>query len=944
MKVLPLLTFFVLFSFTSFSQLDSVFWFVAPEVAQSHGDRPIVFRFATLAAPATISVSQPANPNFPIQTINIAANSAQTLDLTPWIDMVENKPANTTLNYGFKILSSTKITAYYEVNPTCNCNPDIFALKGKNALGTSFITPFQNYLNNASYARSGFNIVATENNTSIVINPTQNIIGHVANVPFTITLNVGETYYAEASSTSAGSHLSGSSVISNKPIAVTLSDDTAEGTPYGGCADLMGDQLIPTTIIGKEYIALKGYLNGPDKLYIVGVTNGTQISIDGTLVTTINAAQTYVHTLSNPAVYIETSSPAYVLHQSGFGCEVGEAILPPIVCTGSNTVAFVRSTNEFFAVNLLVPTGGETSFLFNGAPGVINPASFNFVPGTNNEWKYAQIDASSFTTALQSSRIENAAVKFHMGLIHGGSSSGCRYGYFSDFATLRYQIQSSNETVCQGDSIVLQTNELPGATYTWTGPNNFTFQGSTLTIQSAQLVNAGQYQIAGNNPDACELLPDTLTITVIPTPASPIIYSNNPVCLSDTVTFWYEPTNNQTYSWTDNQGNPLVINDTLIFLNEPLGTITVNLTTTNQGCVSPPSSLTATVIANPVIQYTGTTAICGNEVDFSATATPTSNDPVSVISWYKIPSNQEIGNGSTLQNVISTNNPYALESYFAEVTSENGCVGYDTFQVTFHPFPVVDFAYLDLCDGSNVSFTNTTTWNGTPSSSDNVTYDFAFGDNTSSQNLTTTHDYQGSGTFTATIVGTSAFGCVDTIFKPIVILPIPESVISVVELCGQTANFSTTISSGNLNITSYNWSVPSIFQNTQSSFNYTFASGGTYNGELILSASNGCDYEYPFNFVITPKVELPELQIPNIITSNNDGINDEIVIDAVFEECFEYELKIFNRWGSLVYTMKSAADAFKGLDEAGKELIEGTYFYHLISDQGEKHGFITIVR
>lgn len=944
MKVFPLLTFFVLIYFNSFSQLDSVFWFVAPEVTQSHGDRPIVFRFATLATPATISISQPANPNFPIQTINIDANSAQTLDLTPWIDMVENKPANTTLNYGFKILSSTKITAYYEVNPTCNCNPDIFALKGKNALGTSFITPFQNFLNNASYARSGFNIVATENNTTIVINPTQNIIGHVANVPFTIILNAGETYYAEASGTSAGSHLSGSSIISNKPIAVTLSDDTAEGTPYGGCADLMGDQLIPTNIIGKEYIALKGYLNGPDKLYIVGVNNGTQISIDGTLVTTINAAQTYVHTLSNPAVYIETSSPAYVLHQSGFGCEVGEAILPPIVCTGSNTVAFVRSTNEFFAVNLLVPAGGETSFLFNGATGIINPASFNFVPGTNNEWKYAQIDASSFTTALQSSRIENAAVKFHMGLIHGGSSSGCRYGYFSDFATLRYQIQSNNETVCQGDSIVLQTNELPGATYTWTGPNNFTFQGATLTIPSAQLVHSGQYQIAGNNPDACALLPDTLTITVKPTPASPTIFSNNPVCLNDTVSFWYNPTNNLTYNWTDSQGNPFANDDTLFFLNLALGSITLNLTVTDQGCVSLPTSLTSTVIPNPSIQYTGDSAICGNEIDFSAIATPTSNDPISEITWYKIPTNQEIGNGEILQNVISTANPYALESYYVEVTSQNACLGYDTFQVAFHPFPLVDFDYLDLCDGSNVSFTNTSTWNGTPSLSDVISYDFAFGDNSSTQNPSTTHDYQNSGTFTATLVGTSAFGCSDTINKPIIILPIPESMISVVESCGQNAIFSTEIASGNLNIIAYQWTVPSILQNTQASFNYTFPSGGTYNGELILTASNNCDYEYPFNFVITPKVELPELVIPNIITANNDGINDEIVIDAVFEECFEYELQLFNRWGSLVYTMKSAADAFKGLDAGGKELIEGTYFYHLISDQGEKHGFITIVR
>lgn len=261
MKKLIIVCFFLCATFQLSAQLDTVFWFVAPEVAQQHGDRPIVFRFATLANPATITISQPANPLFPTQVLNLAANSAQTLDLTPWIDIVENKPANTTLNYGFKISATANITAYYEVNPTCACNPDIFSLKGKNSVGTSFITPFQNFLNNASYARSAFNIVATQDNTTITIIPTQNIVGHAANVPFNIVLNKGQTYSAENVSILAGQHLGGSVIISDKPIAVTLSDDTAQGTPYGGCADLMGDQLIPTSIIGSEYIAIKGYLN-----------------------------------------------------------------------------------------------------------------------------------------------------------------------------------------------------------------------------------------------------------------------------------------------------------------------------------------------------------------------------------------------------------------------------------------------------------------------------------------------------------------------------------------------------------------------------------------------------------------------------------------------------------------------------------------------------------
>jgi gliding motility-associated-like protein len=944
MKQLKIFFFLFWISFNSYSQLDSVFWFVAPEVAQNHGDRPIVFRFATLAAPATVTVSQPANPNFPVQTLTIAANSAQTLDVTPWIDMVENKPANTTLNFGFRILSSSKITAYYEVNPTCNCNPDIFALKGKNSLGTSFITPFQNFLNNASYARSGFNIVATENNTSITIVPKQNIVGHVANVPFTINLNAGETYYAEASGTSASLHLSGSSIISTKPIAVTLSDDTAEGTPYGGCADLMGDQLIPTSIIGKEYIALKGYLNGPDKLYIVGVTNGTQISIDGVLVTTVNASQTYVHTLSNPSVYIETSFPAYVLHQSGFGCEVGEAILPPIICTGSNTVAFVRSTNEFFAVNLLVPAGGETSFLFNGAAGLINPASFNFVPGTNNEWKYAQIDASAFTTALQSSRIENAAVKFHMGLIHGGSSSGCRYGYFSDFATLRYEIQSENLTVCQGGNILMQTNNLPGATYTWTGPNNFSYEGSTLSIPNAQLLNSGQYQVSGNLPDACELLPDTVTITVVATPTAPTIYTNGPVCVNDSLMFWYEQMGSNIYSWTDNQGNALAINDTIFFLNSPTGTTTVNLSSSNGTCFSPPSTLAVETLDNPSISYTGPNSVCGSIVNFSASPQGNPNDPIDQVSWFRVPSNALIGNGTILQSISSASTPYSLESFTVVAESQNGCIGTADFQVVFHPLPEVDFNFLDMCDGESISFTNASTWNGTPNPSDQINYLINFGDNSLGVNPTVNHIYDALGNYNVTLIGTSLNGCIDSVTKIITVLPIPESIINIVESCGQIATFSNQTSSGDLIITDYLWSVPGILQNSQSSFTTTFETGGIYNGTLILSTSNNCEYSIPFNFTITPKVELPELVIPNIITANNDGVNDEIVINPVFEECFEYELKIFNRWGNLVFTMKSSADAFKGFDEAGKELIEGTYFYHLISDQGEKHGFIAIVR
>jgi hypothetical protein len=52
------------FSHTAAGQTDTEFWFVAPEVTALHGDNPVLLRFATFDAPATVTVTQPANPAF----------------------------------------------------------------------------------------------------------------------------------------------------------------------------------------------------------------------------------------------------------------------------------------------------------------------------------------------------------------------------------------------------------------------------------------------------------------------------------------------------------------------------------------------------------------------------------------------------------------------------------------------------------------------------------------------------------------------------------------------------------------------------------------------------------------------------------------------------------------------------------------------------------------
>ena len=535
-------------------QLDTEFWFVAPEVWDGHGDDPILLRFSTLGEPAEVTVELPANPTFPIQTLNIPTNGTETLDLTPWLGDIENKPFNTILGKGLRITSDAPVTAYYEINHPNN--PDIFALKGASALGEMFFVPFQNYLDNVyEQSTASIDIVATEDGTEITVTPTTALTGYAAGVPFVVELNQGETYALRAASVLAASHPSGTLIQSSAPIAVTISDDSLLGAPFNpsGCYDIMGDQVIPVEVAGKEYIAIKGNLGGPDKVFIVGTEDNTSISINGTNVWTVDAGETYAHTLSAPAAFYETSAPVVALHMTGFGCEVGGAILPPITCTGSDEVAFVRSSNDFIGMKIIVPSGAEGDFMFNGITGNVNTVNFSDVPGTGGEWMYANITATGFVPTGGASRLTNGTAKFHLGIINGGASSGTRYGYFSDFSNYEHSTFTSDNELCAGETAELFASPILEASYEWIGPNGFEAEGDEITIGPLTVDDAGLYVVSGTAGE-CEILPDTLELFVAPQPPVPDVVPIDALCEGDDWSFTsLTPADN--WIWEDAEGN-----------------------------------------------------------------------------------------------------------------------------------------------------------------------------------------------------------------------------------------------------------------------------------------------------------------------------------------------------------------------------------------------------
>lgn len=115
-------------------------------------------------------------------------------------------------------------------------------------------------------------------------------------------------------------------------------------------------------------------------------------------------------------------------------------------------------------------------------------------------------------------------------------------------------------------------------------------------------------------------------------------------------------------------------------------------------------------------------------------------------------------------------------------------------------------------------------------------------------------------------------------------------------------------------------------------------SADTINGEIsnYIYIEGGTVKEQP--------TTLKPLQIPNIFTPNGDGINDIWTVDGSVTK-----VKIFNRWGNVIYTAGSNFSGWNGNTESGQPCSAGVYYYVLTVTNQEKNtktynGFISLLK
>jgi len=99
---------------------------------------------------------------------------------------------------------------------------------------------------------------------------------------------------------------------------------------------------------------------------------------------------------------------------------------------------------------------------------------------------------------------------------------------------------------------------------------------------------------------------------------------------------------------------------------------------------------------------------------------------------------------------------------------------------------------------------------------------------------------------------------------------------------------------------------------------------------------------------ITINTEIPcaDFTIPNVFTPNNDGINDDFVINVL--NASSYNITIYDRWGKQVFTSDSPTVYWNGRINSSNNLAPDGVYYYIInascsSNNYSKKGFVQII-
>ncbi len=312
---------------------------------------------------------------------------------------------------------------------------------------------------------------------------------------------------------------------------------------------------------------------------------------------------------------------------------------------------------------------------------------------------------------------------------------------------------NTNVELCQGQTTVLDAGN-PGNTYLWS---------TGATTQTILAAAAGQYTVTITNIHGCTA---ALVTNVIVNPLPQAAFTPQDICINHSAGFIDASSissgNITSWQWNFGDGNTSLQQNPSHNFAAP-GTYQISLVATSAAGCSDSVAQAITVYPLPVVNFTAANACAGSAIAFTNTSTVNAG-AISSYTW-----NFDDGDTSSL---TSPTHSYSLDGNYTVTliaNSSGGCVDSIRKPVTVYPLPVADFAVQPVCLGQQTSFSDLSAVSGNNINS----WNWNFGNATSSNAQNPTMQYAQSGNYVAQLIIQTAYGCSDTIQKPVTVYALP---------------------------------------------------------------------------------------------------------------------------------------------------------------------------
>jgi gliding motility-associated-like protein len=465
------------------------------------------------------------------------------------------------------------------------------------------------------------------------------------------------------------------------------------------------------------------------------------------------------------------------------------------------------------------------------------------------------------------------------------------------------ELSTSGTVVCAGKNLTLTAKSLSGASYVWTGPDNYSNTTSTNSVIIAGVTkeNAGEYSVQITQ-GFCKSDVDKLIVGVANVDGFTVTSSSstNSVCAGSPLTLSTALVDGYSYQWKKGTSNASSTTSSLSVTESASYSVVVSSTTASS-CSKESPPVTVKVLSAPVAKWSTTGSLCKNsEVTFTSTSTLDSQG-TPVYAW----TFGDNGKSST----SPAKHTYATSKTFTATltVSYSGVVGCTDTEskdlvVTDGSTPAISSTTNEICPDDeialNVTGGNFSSFNWSPSGTGNPL-------------IVTT-----GGVYTVTT--TDVNGCTAKASFTMTNKPVPDVSVSPGDTLvpiGLPLQFRVTGGE------TYSWEPAAAFEdptianpvaNPLTSTTYT----------VVVSTAGQCDVTRNINVVVEGSLE-----IPNVFTPNNDGNNDLWWIPggAAMPDCM---VTIFSQNGSRILEEYANNLDWDGTYN-GKPVPQGVYYYVL---------------